>query len=521
MNKDDAGSDPKILYVSPSQDAMDDELSAEVHITDDLSAILDAMPFALMLVDEDHHIVHANGQVAAMVGKKAKDLLGCFCPQAIHGTTEPVPYCPLEESLASGQACEKQVHLPDVGLWIETGAYPTLFESEAGRRVYLHTVRDITEKKQAEHSLTRETRSRLVLHDLLRMVVSGRPLEAILADALDRLFQVPWIGLEEKGAIFVRQEDGVFRCAVQRNLAAPLLATCRELTLGRCLCGRAALSGEVVFASSVDERHDVTYDGMQPHGHYCVPLVSEAEVMGVLNLYVPAGYQRRHDEEAFLQSVADLLATFLAQRAAADDRQRALDEVEQTLLGTVRAIGRMLEARDAYTAGHQERVARVADLVATRLGWPDERRRPLRLAARLHDIGKIVVPVEVLAKPGRLSAPEFAMIKTHAEVGYSILADISFPWPIATIVRQHHEKLDGTGYPDGLAADAILPEARILCVADILEAVASPRPYRPALGVDKALAILQDGRGTQFDQAAVDAVVALAGEGALAFVGER
>lgn len=95
------------------------------------------------------------------------------------------------------------------------------------------------------------------------------------------------------------------------------------------------------------------------------------------------------------------------------------------------------------------------------------------------------------------------------------------PWPIATIVRQHHEKLDGTGYPDGLAADAILPEARILCVADILEAVASPRPYRPALGVDKALAILQDGRGTQFDQAAVDAVVALAGEGALAFVGER
>jgi HD-GYP domain-containing protein (c-di-GMP phosphodiesterase class II) len=135
--------------------------------------------------------------------------------------------------------------------------------------------------------------------------------------------------------------------------------------------------------------------------------------------------------------------------------------------------------------------------------------RGIELAASVHDLGKINVPAEILAKPGKLSDIELLLIRVHAQAGYEILKDIRFPWPIADIVRQHHERLDGSGYPQGLKGDAILPEARIMAVADVMETMASHRPYRAALGVDAALKEIERGRGTLYDPAAVDACLRL------------
>ncbi len=168
-----------------------------------------------------------------------------------------------------------------------------------------------------------------------------------------------------------------------------------------------------------------------------------------------------------------------------------------------------VESRDPYTAGHQQRVANLARAIAQEMGLPRDRVDGIRMAGVIHDVGKVSVPAEILSKPGRITEIEFSIIKTHAQVGYDILKNIDFPWPIADMVLQHHEKMNGTGYPSGLSGDAIMPEARVLVVADVVEAMVSHRPYRPALGIDSALDEIRKNRGVLYDGDAVDACLRL------------
>ncbi len=169
--------------------------------------------------------------------------------------------------------------------------------------------------------------------------------------------------------------------------------------------------------------------------------------------------------------------------------------VREAFYGTVTTLSKTVEMRDPYTAGHQTRVADLSRAVAREMELPPEKIDGLRLAANLHDLGKMTVPAEILTKPGKLNEAEFNLIKDHAQTGYNVLKDIKFPWPIADIAHQHHERIDGKGYPRGLVASEILIEAKILAVADTIEAIASHRPYRPAIGLDKALEIIQNDPG--------------------------
>jgi putative nucleotidyltransferase with HDIG domain len=183
--------------------------------------------------------------------------------------------------------------------------------------------------------------------------------------------------------------------------------------------------------------------------------------------------------------------------------------VRRALDGAIEAIGRVTEARDPYTAGHQRRVTALSVAVALRLGLTDAQIEATRVAGLLHDIGKLSIPAEILAKPSTLSVLEMSLMKTHPQSAYEVLRTIDFPWPVADIVLQHHERMDGSGYPLGLKGDAISAEARILAVADIVEAMSSHRPYRAALGIDAALAEIERGRGELYDAAAVDVCLTL------------
>ncbi len=183
--------------------------------------------------------------------------------------------------------------------------------------------------------------------------------------------------------------------------------------------------------------------------------------------------------------------------------------LHEALEGTIQAMALTIEIRDPYTAGHQRRVSRLSCAVAREIGLPEDRIEGLRVAGDIHDIGKIYVPAEILSKPGQITAIEYGIIKTHPQVGFDILKTIKFPWPVAAIVLQHHERLDGSGYPLGMSGDAILKEARILSVADIVEAMSSHRPYRPAQGIEKALAEIVQNKGVFYDPEAVDACVKL------------
>jgi putative nucleotidyltransferase with HDIG domain len=168
-----------------------------------------------------------------------------------------------------------------------------------------------------------------------------------------------------------------------------------------------------------------------------------------------------------------------------------------------------IEMRDPYTAGHQRRVSKLACAIAREIGLPETQIEGIRMAGEIHDIGKIYVPAEILSKPSKLTDIEFTIIKTHSQVGYDILKNIEFPWPIADIVVQHHERLDGSGYPAHLKGDAILLEANIIIVADVVEAMSSHRPYRPSHGIDKAIAEITQNKGILYDAAVVDHCVRL------------
>jgi len=183
--------------------------------------------------------------------------------------------------------------------------------------------------------------------------------------------------------------------------------------------------------------------------------------------------------------------------------------LRRALTGTVKALALVEEERDPYTVGHQRRVARLAVAIGTEMGLESEQVQAIRMAGLIHDIGKVSVPAEILNKPGRLSDAEFRLIRGHAETGYQILKTIEFPWPLADIVRQHHERLDGSGYPLGLSKEDIRPEARVLAVADVVEAMSSDRPYRASLGIEPALKEIDANRGNHFEDQIVDACLKL------------
>ncbi len=213
----------------------------------------------------------------------------------------------------------------------------------------------------------------------------------------------------------------------------------------------------------------------------------------------------------------ELHGKVLETRRSEDHLQSTLDRMEGSLEGTFKAMAMTLELRDPYMAGHQTRVSGLAVAIAREMNLPWEKIEGLRFAGLIHDIGKISAPAEIMAKPCRLTKSEFQLVKDHPRVGYDMIKDIAFPWPVAHIILQHHERMDGSGYPDGLVGDAIMVEARVLAVADVVEALCSLRPYRPALGLEKGLDEVRKGRGIRYDARVVDACVKVFRDGRFAF----
>jgi HD-GYP domain-containing protein (c-di-GMP phosphodiesterase class II) len=248
------------------------------------------------------------------------------------------------------------------------------------------------------------------------------------------------------------------------------------------------------------------------HGHrslIVIPMRFGEDDAGVLAIY--ADHVRAFSDAAVtvLSELAVNLSYGLGALRARAGQDRFRARFEASLEAAVRSIATAVEMRDAYTAGHQRRVADLASAIATELGLDPEMTTGIRLAASIHDIGKLTVPAEILSKPGRLSAAELALVREHSQAGHDIVAGIDFPWPAADMILQHHERIDGSGYPDRLRGEEIILGARIIAVADVVEAVSSHRPYRPGLGLDVALHEVRLGRGTLFDPDAVDACLRL------------
>jgi PAS domain S-box-containing protein/putative nucleotidyltransferase with HDIG domain len=215
------------------------------------------------------------------------------------------------------------------------------------------------------------------------------------------------------------------------------------------------------------------------------------------------------DEADRLKGVVGTFADITERKRAEEELRQSYVNLQRALERTVHVLVSAIEMRDPYTAGHQRRVTQLACAIAREMGLPEEQIEGIRMAGLIHDLGKMNIPAEILSKPGQLTDLEFGLIQMHPQTGYDVLKTIEFPWTVAQIVLQHHERLDGSGYPQELSGEEIILEAKILGVADVVEAMASHRPYRSAQGIDKALEEISQNRGVLYDPGVVDACLKL------------
>jgi putative two-component system response regulator len=247
----------------------------------------------------------------------------------------------------------------------------------------------------------------------------------------------------------------------------------------------------VIMVSGVDDPQVVEKALEMGAYGYIVKPFKASEVM--INI---SSALRRQSLELWSRIYSESLEQMVAERTA---------KLEETLDGVIEVVALSVETRDPYTSGHQRRVAELARAIGKKMGLTEHRVKGIGMAGMIHDLGKLSVPAEILSKPGRLNDMEFTLIKGHPKTGHDILKGIEFPWPIADMVYQHHERMNGSGYPRGLKGEKILLEARIMAVADVVEAMVSHRPYRPALGIDAALKEISKSKGVLYDPEAADA----------------
>lgn len=388
---------------------------------------------------------------------------------------------------------------------------------QIGGNYVLAIVRDISERKHAEEALNRVNRALKALSSANTAVVHATAEPELLNDMCRVLverggYRMAWIGIPRNDpaktvapVAWAGEEDGVLQS---------LKATWADDEYGRGIVGLAIRTGKTqVNPSFATEERVAPWRSMaQEHGFVssiAVPLKNESGVFAILMILAAEADAFAPEEVELLEELADDLAFGIKVLRDGVEREAAERRRREALEATVAAIASTVDLRDPYTAGHQQRVAALAVMIAHEMGLSEPQIHGLYLAGIIHDVGKIGVPFEILNKPARITKAEFEMIQAHVQSGYEIVKGIDFPWPIAQIVLQHHERLDGSGYPNGAKGDEILIEARILAVADVVEAMQSHRPYREALGLDAALAEIERGKGRLYDAPAVDACVKL------------
>lgn len=385
-----------------------------------------------------------------------------------------------------------------------------------GRALRIVTaVLDISARKSSEQERARLASMYLALSRVNQAIVHLTDV-ASLFESVSRTiveygsFELVWFA--------VRGKDGKVAPWAVSGRAAPALA---EPAMLEAMAGPGSTAP---FVRAIDGSEalvvaDVMTDGrcaatrevwrrFQIRACSCLPLKGSG-IEAVLCVYSADADYFDDPLVALLREVAADISFALDNFERERQRLAALERINSTLEQTLKVLAGTLEARDPYTAGHQRRVATLAAAIGHAMGLDPDRVHGLYLGGLVHDIGKISVPSDLLTKPSRLNELEMGLIRMHAQAGYDLLKDIDFPWPIARMVWEHHERLDGSGYPRGLQGDAIVLEARIIAVADTMEAMASHRPYRPARGIDVALAELMEQRSSALDSAAVDACVRL------------
>lgn len=481
------------------------------------------------VLDREAGVRYLSPSALRLLGYAPEDLAGTDSLALVHPDDLPRT----RQTLAQVLANPGTLHVIELRLRHKDGEYRHM--ELAGRNLLddpavggiVTNVRDITDRMQAVRALK-------TLSVCNAALVHAQDEPALLRDICRAITETggyvyAWIGYAEQDD--AKRIKPVAQAGFENGFLEGLSPTWADNRDGRGPSGTAVREGAVVVTRDIlndpavadaSWRDAIATLGVGSIGAF--PLMDGAETFGVLTIYSRERDAFDRDELMLLAEMAEDLNFGILTLRARVEHERLQEEhlktarqLKETLADTIRAIALTVEKRDPYTAGHQQKVAALCVAIGRELGLPEDRLEGLRLGALIHDIGKVYIPAEILNRPGKLTDAEFEIIKSHPEVGYDIVKDVKFPWPVGDMILQHHEHLDGSGYPRGLKGEAIVLEARILAVADTVEAMSAHRPYRPALGVEKALAHIQEKRGTWYDLDAVDACVKLFLEKRFAF----
>lgn len=376
---------------------------------------------------------------------------------------------------------------------------------------------DITERKRSEAALLDANRALRALSEGNQLLIRAE-CEKELLHEVTKIFTTT--GGYSLAAVYYTEENhpkGFVPVVWSRSdgcTCTPEHPLCASSEKAEELITQAILNGKTQICHDVangrqNQLRTETAPACGIVSNIALPLHEGDRTFGVLGIYSSRSDVFNDAEVELLKEMADDLAYGIVNLRAHAEHEHRAKLLRQSLEQSVQAIASTVEARDPYTAGHQRRVAELATAIAREMGLGEEQVSSIHLAAIIHDLGKIHIPAEILAKPRKLTELEYKMIQLHPQAGYDIIKNIVFPWPIAEIILQHHEKLDGSGYPQGLSGNAILLEARILSVADVVEAMSSHRPYRPSLGTEAALKEIRNGSGKSYDTDVVNACLAL------------
>lgn len=388
-----------------------------------------------------------------------------------------------------------------------------IYDSEGSMIAVEGTFRDITDRKHAEEELLRLNRALHALSAGNRALVHEKSEQALL-DGMCRAitdagYLLAWVGyaMQDKTKSIVPM--AIIGKGVEYVTDSPI--SWGDVPHGSGSTGTAIRTGQTTICHDIntDLRMKPWHDSSLKHGFascIALPLKHNREVIGALSIYSAEPDAFKPAEITLLEEMTDDLSFGIINLRIREDLEKAMterqlysDKLRAGMEDVLQAIAATLEMRDPYTAGHQRRVADLAVAIAREMGLDTERVHGIHLIGIVHDIGKIRIPAEILSKTGKLNEFEYAIIQYHPKAGYEILKDIDFPWPIAQTVLQHHEHFDGSGYPQGLKNEEILLEARIISVADVVEAMSSHRPYRPGLGIEAALEEIETKSGIHFD----------------------
>lgn len=455
---------------------------------------------------------YVNPKLAEIFGYRVEELIGKRGPRDLTLQEDwPVVEKALRRRI-SGRV--KSIHYNFRGItknkeiiYVEVYGSRTIYQ---GRPAVIGTLLDITERRRMEERIRHLNLVLRAIRKINQLIIREKNRNRLLKEACRLLIKTR--GYHSAWTAILDESNKLITTA-QAGLGKDFSKMVKLLRDGKLPnCGQRALSQPKVV---VIKNPLSTCTGCPLVGKYhnraamTIRLEHREKIYGLLSVSIPRGLVGDKEEQSLFREVASDLALALRDIELEEERKRAKQKLQKTLEKTIHALASAIEMRDPYTAGHQKRVTKLACAIAKEMGLSKEQIEGIRMAGLIHDIGKISIPFEILTKPGKLNDLECSLIKTHPQAGYNILKGIEFPWPVAQIVLQHHEMMDGSGYPQGLCGKGILLEARILAVADVVEAMSSHRPYRPAYGVDKALEEISKNKGILYDPEVVNACLRL------------